>query len=182
MQVSKFLGRDRHGKRAVAESRRHTIIESLEPRTLLNATLSTPITAVGIAPGAASQVIDLSQHFSDPDVPGTLVDVTTPEGVIPIALTDSKTPQTVANFLGYINNGGYDNTIFHRLATGFAFKAAVIRLPAETSPSARQFPANPVPRTLPARWQWHSAMVPLARPANGSSILPITTAPAPRPI
>jgi len=122
MQVLKFVKRHGRGERAAAESRGRQI-ESLEPRTLLNATLSTPITAVGIAPGAASQVINLSQHFSDPTVPGTLVDVTTPDGVIPIALTDSKTPNTVANFLQYINNGSYAGTIFHRLAAGFALQA-----------------------------------------------------------
>ena len=122
MQVLKFLGRDRRAKRIAATSRRHNVIESLEPRTLLNATLSTPISAVGIATGGGTTTVDLSQHFTDPLVPGTLVDVTTPEGVMPIALTDTKTPRTVTNFLGYINNGEYQGTIFHRLATGFALQ------------------------------------------------------------
>jgi cyclophilin family peptidyl-prolyl cis-trans isomerase len=92
-------------------------VEALESRTLLNATLSTPINGV-----STSTTIDLSQHFNDPLVPGTLVDVVTPKGAIPIALTDTKTPKTVANFLSYINNGEYQGTIFHRLATGFALQ------------------------------------------------------------
>ncbi|HSZ58436.1 MAG TPA: peptidylprolyl isomerase [Tepidisphaeraceae bacterium] len=97
-------------------------IERLESRTLLNATLTSAINPVGVAPGQTPPVINLSQHFDDPNVPGTLVDVTTPLGVIPIALTDSKTPNTVANFLSYINSGAYNGTIFHRLATGFALQ------------------------------------------------------------
>lgn len=97
-------------------------IERLESRTLLNATLTSAINPVGVAPGQTAPVINLSQHFHDPNVPGTLVDVTTPLGVIPIALTDSQTPNTVANFLSYINSGAYNGTIFHRLATGFALQ------------------------------------------------------------
>jgi cyclophilin family peptidyl-prolyl cis-trans isomerase len=121
MQVLKFLGRHRRDERAAAGLRRHTV-ESLEQRTLLNATLSTPIAPVAITAGGGTQTIDLTQHFTDPLAPGTVVDVTTPEGVIPLALTNSKTPNTVANFLNYIDNGAYQGTIFHRLAAGFALQ------------------------------------------------------------
>jgi cyclophilin family peptidyl-prolyl cis-trans isomerase len=92
-------------------------VEQLESRTLLNATLATPIGGV-----STTTSVDLSQHFSDPLVPGTLVDVITPQGTIPIALSDAKTPKTVANFLAYITNGSFQGTIFHRLATGFALQ------------------------------------------------------------
>ena len=30
-----------------------------------------------------------------------------------------KAPKTVANFMGYLNNGHYDGTIFHRVIDGF---------------------------------------------------------------
>ena len=90
------------------------VAETLEQRTLLTATLSSAIGVASGGPGSPATTINLSQHFTDPTVPGTLVEVSTPEGVIPLALTDTKTPKTVANFLNYINSGRYAGTIFHR--------------------------------------------------------------------
>jgi cyclophilin family peptidyl-prolyl cis-trans isomerase len=92
-------------------------VEALESRTLLNATLSSSINGV-----STTTTVDLSQHFNDPNVPGTLVDITTQQGIIPIALTDAKTPKTVANFLSYITNGEYQGTIIHRLAKDFVIQ------------------------------------------------------------
>lgn len=40
-------------------------------------------------------------------------------GPITIALDATKAPRTVENFLEYINQGYYDNTIFHRVIPGF---------------------------------------------------------------
>ncbi|ENO90150.1 peptidylprolyl isomerase [Thauera linaloolentis] len=43
----------------------------------------------------------------------------TNHGVITIELDAEKAPQTVANFLAYVESGHYDNTIFHRVIDGF---------------------------------------------------------------
>ena len=40
-------------------------------------------------------------------------------GEITIALDGDKAPQTVANFLAYVDAGFYDGTIFHRVIPGF---------------------------------------------------------------
>src|SRR5665811_1565500 len=40
-------------------------------------------------------------------------------GVITLELDQDKAPKTVANFLNYVNNGHYNNTIFHRVIPGF---------------------------------------------------------------
>ena len=40
-------------------------------------------------------------------------------GNIDITLAADKAPKTVDNFLHYVNTGFYDNTIFHRVVTGF---------------------------------------------------------------
>lgn len=40
-------------------------------------------------------------------------------GEILIELFPAKAPQTVANFLGYVDQGHYDGTIFHRVVRGF---------------------------------------------------------------
>ncbi len=40
-------------------------------------------------------------------------------GVITLELDAAKAPETVANFLNYVNKGHYDNTLFHRVIPGF---------------------------------------------------------------
>ncbi len=47
------------------------------------------------------------------------VEMTTSAGTLRIELDDAKAPATVANFLGYVNKGHYDGTIFHRVIKGF---------------------------------------------------------------
>ena len=43
----------------------------------------------------------------------------TSSGDILIELFPDKAPQTVANFLQYVDDGFYENTIFHRVIPGF---------------------------------------------------------------
>jgi len=45
--------------------------------------------------------------------------LTTNHGKIKIELDAEKAPKTVANFLAYVNDGFYTNTIFHRVIDGF---------------------------------------------------------------
>lgn len=45
--------------------------------------------------------------------------LTTNHGTIKIDLDAEKAPKTVANFLAYVNDGFYANTIFHRVIDGF---------------------------------------------------------------
>jgi peptidyl-prolyl cis-trans isomerase B (cyclophilin B) len=40
-------------------------------------------------------------------------------GAITIELDSERAPDTVANFLEYVKNGFYDNTVFHRVIDGF---------------------------------------------------------------
>lgn len=51
----------------------------------------------------------------------TVVEVTvvTTKGSFTLALTPEKAPKTVANFLTYVDDGFYDNTLFHRVIPGF---------------------------------------------------------------
>jgi len=41
------------------------------------------------------------------------------KGVITLELDQDKAPKTVENFLNYVNNGHYNNTVFHRVIPGF---------------------------------------------------------------
>jgi len=40
-------------------------------------------------------------------------------GVIGLELDAEKAPETVKNFISYVESGHYDNTIFHRVINGF---------------------------------------------------------------
>jgi peptidyl-prolyl cis-trans isomerase B (cyclophilin B) len=48
-----------------------------------------------------------------------MVKLHTSLGVITIELDEAKAPETVRNFLEYVNSGHYANTIFHRVIDGF---------------------------------------------------------------
>ena len=47
------------------------------------------------------------------------VSMDTSLGEIVIALDSEKAPETVKNFLQYVDSGFYDGTIFHRVINGF---------------------------------------------------------------
>ena len=59
----------------------------------------------------------------------TLVRIETVRGPLDIALTDSATPRTVANFLGYVRANAYDGTFFHRHAAGFVLQGGGYTFP-----------------------------------------------------
>lgn len=91
--------------------------ESLEPRTFLNATLTSAIGAMTVTKNAAPTTIDLTAHFDDPLIVGTAVVMKTTQGDIPLTLFDSRTPKTVTNFLdNYVNAGEYNGTVIQRAA------------------------------------------------------------------
>ena len=48
-----------------------------------------------------------------------MVKLHTNHGTITIELDDKRAPQTVANFLKYVEDGHYSNTVFHRVIDGF---------------------------------------------------------------
>jgi peptidyl-prolyl cis-trans isomerase B (cyclophilin B) len=47
------------------------------------------------------------------------VKMQTSQGAIEIELDDASAPDTVRNFLAYVNKGHYDGTVFHRVIKGF---------------------------------------------------------------
>ncbi len=47
------------------------------------------------------------------------VRLVTSMGEIVLALDSDKAPKTVENFIGYVKNGFYDGTLFHRVIDGF---------------------------------------------------------------
>ncbi len=49
----------------------------------------------------------------------TMVKIQTNKGAFVLELDAAKAPETVANFLQYVKDGAYDNTVFHRVINGF---------------------------------------------------------------
>jgi peptidyl-prolyl cis-trans isomerase B (cyclophilin B) len=56
---------------------------------------------------------------SKPAATGKHVTLDTSKGKIVLELYPEKAPKSVANFIHYVNNGHYDNTMFHRVIAGF---------------------------------------------------------------
>ena len=55
-------------------------------------------------------------------------------GTITLELDAAKAPETVANFLGYVQSGHYDGTLFHRVIPGFmiqggGFESGMVQKP-----------------------------------------------------
>ena len=78
--------------------------------------VSSPIANVVVASGG-STTIDLAASFSDPDTTNSQIVFDTSDGAMTVNLNDAQAPQTVANFLDYVENSRYNDTIFHRLDT-----------------------------------------------------------------
>jgi len=66
----------------------------------------------------------------------TMVKLHTNHGVITIQLDAAKAPNTVKNFLEYVNSGFYSNTIFHRVIADFMIQGGGFE------PGMKQKPVN----------------------------------------
>ena len=74
------------------------------------------------AASPTAKTVDLAGVFTDQDFQNSEVQFRTSAGNINVELFDPATPITVANFYEYATSGRYDDTIFHRLATGFVLQ------------------------------------------------------------
>ncbi|MFQ3593359.1 MAG: peptidylprolyl isomerase [Gemmataceae bacterium] len=88
--------------------------------------------------------LDMAGYFDDPDLTNSRIRFKTNVGDINVELFDKTAPRTVANFFNYITSNRYDNTIFHRLATGFVLQGGGFTF----DPATRTFPSIPVGPTV----------------------------------
>lgn len=101
-------------------------ILALEPRLLLSAAITAQVPNQSLATQQITLL--LSNYFDDSAVTGsgTIVDMQTnlpaPDNNIPLQLTDSATPTTVANFLSYLNSGAYNGAVIDRSIPGFVIQ------------------------------------------------------------
>ena len=66
-----------------------------------------------------------------------MVRLETNHGTIDLELDAAAAPKTVANFLQYVRDGHYDNTVFHRVIDGFMVQGGGF------SPGMKQKPTRP---------------------------------------
>jgi len=72
---------------------------------------------VNLAMGTEEKMKQTEEKMKQSEI--RIVEMKTSEGKIRIELWADKAPQTVKNFLRYVEEGFYDGTIFHRVIDGF---------------------------------------------------------------
>lgn len=72
---------------------------------------------------------------SQPQGGGPVVLMSTSMGDIKIELYDKEAPETVKNFLSYVNDKFYDGTIFHRVIPGFMIQGGGFTATMEQKPT-----------------------------------------------
>ena len=132
---------------------------SNNPTTGGGPALISPIGDVQASLGTPSTVLDLASHFSNPSVTDTVLRFNTVDGTMDVELFNQRTPITVNNFLFYVNNGRYTNSIIHRAVHrsdsdnpgldivqggGFTFQSSPPSLPSiPTNPPIQNEPGIP---------------------------------------
>jgi cyclophilin family peptidyl-prolyl cis-trans isomerase len=91
--------------------------------------------AESLTEGQSAQFVDLSSPtlFKDGNIANTVIRFDTSAGPINLQLDDTQAPQTVANFLSYVENGSYTNDIFHRLVNNFVLQGGGFTLTSNPS-------------------------------------------------
>lgn len=103
--------------------------------------------AKGAAGGDAAEASapEASEDGGAPPAPTTggnpIVTLSTSQGDIEIELFREKAPESVANFLTYVESGYYDGTVFHRVIEDFMIQGGGFTL--EEGGAIRQKPTNP---------------------------------------
>ncbi|MBP8098740.1 MAG: peptidylprolyl isomerase [Arenimonas sp.] len=85
------------------------------PRASFAALLFLLIGCIASPAFAQNEVTDLANPAAEAAVAGPRVALETSMGRVVVELYPEKAPRTVANFLGYVRDGHYNGTIFHRV-------------------------------------------------------------------
>ena len=72
--------------------------------------------------GLLLAIVTIAIGGSSAEAANTVVKFDTILGNAYVRLLDTDTPVTTANFLTYVNEGSYNDTVFHRLVRGFVLQ------------------------------------------------------------
>jgi hypothetical protein len=125
-------------------------LELLERRVLFHLELVSPLSDTAVAPGTGESTIELSNHFDNEEITGTIVRLDTNLGAVDVELLDKGPVQTVQNFLGYVERGAYDNTLFHRAVPNFLVQGGGFNVSAVNEPVPTHIPVVARSRTRTA--------------------------------
>ncbi|HTJ78017.1 MAG TPA: peptidylprolyl isomerase [Rariglobus sp.] len=80
------------------------------------------IPAQALVAGTDVVSINLADFFDVAGVSGQVVQLSTGYGKINVEMLADDAPNTVTNFLSYVNSGAYNSTLFHRSIPGFVLQ------------------------------------------------------------
>lgn len=113
--------------------RRSSMLENLEARRLFAVVATQPLGDVSVTSGAFPTTLNLANRFNSTTISGNVVRFATSFGGasanIDIEMFNQQTPQTVANFLSYVNSNRFDSTFFHRSVSGFVVQGGGYSFP-----------------------------------------------------
>jgi len=95
------------------------VLESLETRLLMTVTLTDNIDDQNINTTDPALVLDLNDHFTDDAISERFLRFDSVLGGFFVELFPAIVPNTVANFLNYVNDGRLNDSIIHRSIPGF---------------------------------------------------------------
>lgn len=75
-------------------------------------------------------------------MPNPMVLFETTAGDILIELFENEAPETVANFLGYVDDGSYDGTIFHRVIDKFMIQGGGLNMKLQEKVASKRPPVK----------------------------------------
>ena len=124
-RIGGTLGLGSYGMRIVGKEGPHVrelaVTVVVSTTALVPPAIASAIQDIAVTTEAANALHDLNTVFEDPDTEST-VRMETVLGNIDVALTDTDTPLTVANFLRYADRGAWDGTFFHRSVADFVIQ------------------------------------------------------------
>jgi len=108
-------------------------------------------------------LVTASLTFASTAALATIVELETSHGNIQINLHDSSTPKTVENFLSYVTDGAYTDTVIHRVEPGFVVQGGGFKYDGDTS--LAEIPTNPSVENEP-KWSNVQGTIAMAKLSN----------------